>query len=269
MTIRCSVSGQSVTAMKEHKLHFKVGMRVVAAQVFEVEHIGHLPFPPDSEVLEKIFPAEARCEPSGKWACRQGEVDVLLAADSLNLFPRSEARRCGLDLQFSTISGNYLVMGQVCGLLPRTVSDQEKIRATVERHCQVRTVSAQTSRPPVGVIQPLALAVSSPVVSLSSTTARSGSAAEARKTQGPRGQCSSVNVPRDIQSSGASQRGWGGTEAISKVDRPGSPYRRDGAPKRPSHLDVTVPREPTRPRVPPRKGRFTRVPWEGGFARVP
>ena len=48
MTVRCGVSGQSVTAMKEHKLHFKVGMRVVAAQVFEVEHIGHLPFPPDS-----------------------------------------------------------------------------------------------------------------------------------------------------------------------------------------------------------------------------
>ena len=88
MKIRCSVSGQSVTAMKVHKLHFKVGMRVVAAQVFEVEHIGHLPFPPDSEVLEEIFPAEARCEPSGKWACGQGEVDVLLAADSLNLFPR-------------------------------------------------------------------------------------------------------------------------------------------------------------------------------------
>ena len=108
-----------------------------------------------------------------------------MAADSLNLFPRSEARRCGLDLQFSTISSNYLVMGQVCGPLPRTVLDQEKIQTTVERHCQVRTVSVQTLRLPVGVIQPLTLAVSSPAVGLSSTTARSGSAAEARRTQGP------------------------------------------------------------------------------------
>ena len=112
------------------------------------------------------------------------------------------------------------------------------------------------------MIQPLALVVSPPAVGLSSTTARSGSAAEARRTQGPRGQCSSVNVPRDIQSSGASQRGWDGTEAISKVDRPGSPYRRDGTPKRPSHLDMTVPREPTRLRMPPRKGGFARVPWK-------
>ena len=31
MTIRCGVISQSVTAMKVHKLHFKVGMRVVAA----------------------------------------------------------------------------------------------------------------------------------------------------------------------------------------------------------------------------------------------
>ena len=121
------------------------------------------------------------------------------------------------------------------------------------------------------MIQPLALVVSPPAVGLSSTTARSGSAAEARRTQGPRGQCSSVNVPRDIQSSGASQRGWDGTEAISKVDRPGGPYQRDGTPKRPSHLDVTVPREPMRPspRMPPRKGGFARVPWEGGFACIP
>ena len=154
--------------------------------------------------------------------------------------------------------------------MPRTVLDQEKIQTTVERHCQVRTVSVQTLRLPVGVIQPLTLAVSSPAVGLSSTTARSGSAAEARRTQGPRGQCSSVNVPRDIQSSGASQRGWDGTEAISKVDRPGGPYQRDGTPKRPSHLDVTVPREPMRrPRMPPRKGGFARVPWEGGFACIP
>ena len=149
--------------------------------------------------------------------------------------------------------------------MPRTVLDQEKIQTIVERHCQVRTVSVQTLRLPVGVIQPLVLVFSSAAVGLSSTTARSGSSAEARRTQGPRGQCSSVNVPRDIQSSGASQQGWDGTEAISKVDRPGGPYQRDGTPKRLSHLDVTVPREPMRPRMPPRKGGFACVPWEGSL----
>ena len=71
-----------------------------------------------------------------------------------------------------------------------------------------------------------------------------------------------MNVPRDIQCSGAFQQGWDGTEVISKVDCPGSPYRRDGTPKRLSHLDVTVPRELMRPRMPPRKGGFARVPWK-------
>ena len=75
-------------------------------------------------------------EAGGKWACGHGEVDVLLAVDSLHLFPKSETRRGGLDLQLSLISKNYLVMGQVARPPSRTASDSERIQALVARHSQ-------------------------------------------------------------------------------------------------------------------------------------
>ena len=61
---------------------------------------------------------------------------MLLAVDSLHLFPKSETRRGGLDLQLSLISKNYLVMGQVARPPLRTASDSERIQALVARHSQ-------------------------------------------------------------------------------------------------------------------------------------
>ena len=54
--IRCGLTGTTLTALKVHKLHFKVGMRVASAKVFKVDHIGILGSPPSPKVLEDMFP---------------------------------------------------------------------------------------------------------------------------------------------------------------------------------------------------------------------
>ena len=46
--ISCGLTGQLLTAFKVHRLHFKVGMRVLTAIVYEVGHIGKLAPPQTS-----------------------------------------------------------------------------------------------------------------------------------------------------------------------------------------------------------------------------
>ena len=58
--IRCGLTGQSLTALKVHQLHFKVGMRVASTKVFKVHHIGVLGSPPSPEILEEMFPNRTR-----------------------------------------------------------------------------------------------------------------------------------------------------------------------------------------------------------------
>ena len=79
---------------------------------------------------------------------------MLLAVDSLHLFPKSETRKGGLDLQLSLISKNYLVMGQVARPPLRTASDSERIQALVARHSQSWSSPASGSRLRVRVTQP-------------------------------------------------------------------------------------------------------------------
>ena len=80
---------------------------------------------------------------------------MLLAVDSLHLFPKSETRRGGLDLQLSLISKNYLVMGQVARPLLRTASDSERIQTLVARHSQSWPTPGSGSRLCVRVTQPM------------------------------------------------------------------------------------------------------------------
>ena len=134
--IRCGLTGQTLTALKVHQLHFKVGMRAASTKVFEVDHIGVLGSPPSLEILEEMLSHRTGGCWSGEWACGQGEVDVLLAVDSLHLFSRSETRKGGMDFQLSVISGNYLIMGQIIPPPPKTASDSERIQAIVARHSQ-------------------------------------------------------------------------------------------------------------------------------------
>ena len=68
-------------------------MRVLTAIVYEVGHIGKLAPSPDVKILEDLFPKRTRREAGGRWACGQGEVDVLLAVDSLHKFPKSETQK--------------------------------------------------------------------------------------------------------------------------------------------------------------------------------
>ena len=104
--------------------------------------------PPDVKILEDLFPKRTR------WACGHGEVDVLLAVNSLHLFLKSETRRGGLDLQLSLISKNYLVMGQVARPLLRTASDSERIQTLVARHSQSWSSPTSGSRLRVRMTQP-------------------------------------------------------------------------------------------------------------------
>ena len=46
--ISCGLTGQLLTAFKVHRLHFKVGMRVLTAIIYEVGHIGKLAPPQTS-----------------------------------------------------------------------------------------------------------------------------------------------------------------------------------------------------------------------------
>ena len=85
---------------------------------------------------------------------RSWRSDVLLAIDSLHLFPKSETRRGGLDLQLSLISKNYLVMGQVARPPLRTASDSERIQALVARHSQSWPTPASGLRLRVRMTQP-------------------------------------------------------------------------------------------------------------------
>ena len=64
--ISCGLTGQLLTAFKVHRLHFKVGMRVLTAIVYEVGHIGKLA-PPQTSRSWRI--------------CSQRGHDVRLGAD--------------------------------------------------------------------------------------------------------------------------------------------------------------------------------------------
>ena len=82
-------------------------------QFLEVEKIRRLPQPPQEEVLDEIFPHPDTQEWVADWGLTGGEVDILLGADMIHLFPKLDYTVERLSLYMSFLTGRYIAMGQL------------------------------------------------------------------------------------------------------------------------------------------------------------
>ena len=84
-----------------------------AAKFLEVEKIRRLPRPPQEDVLDVIFPHHDREEWVADWGLTGGEVDILLGADMIHLFPKLDYTVEKLSLYMRFLTKRYIVMGQL------------------------------------------------------------------------------------------------------------------------------------------------------------
>ena len=103
-----------------------------AAKFLEVKRIRRLPRPPHEDVLDVIFPHPDREEWVADWGLTGGEVDILLGADMIHLFPKLDYTVGRLGLYMSFLTQRYIVMGQ----LPENAPEEqlEVIRRFNEEH---------------------------------------------------------------------------------------------------------------------------------------
>ena len=98
----------------------------------EVEKIRRLPQPPQEEVLDEIFPHPDRQEWVADWGLIGGEVDILLGADVIHLFPKLDYTVERLSLYMSFLTERYIVMGRLPDNAPE--EQLEAIRQFSEEH---------------------------------------------------------------------------------------------------------------------------------------
>ena len=84
-----------------------------AARFLEVEKIRRLPRPPQEEVMDVIFTHPDREEWVADRGLTGGEVDILLGADMIHLFPKLDYTVEKLSLYMSFLTERYIVMGQM------------------------------------------------------------------------------------------------------------------------------------------------------------
>ena len=78
-----------------------------------MEKIRRLLKPPAEEVLDVIFPHPYRQEWVANWGLTGGEVDIMLGADMIHLFPKLDHTVKKLSLYMSFLTERYIVMGQM------------------------------------------------------------------------------------------------------------------------------------------------------------
>ena len=103
--ITSGIDGEPEEATLSHELYIKYPRGSAhAAQFLEVEKIRRLPRPPQEEILDVIFPHPDREEWVADWGLTGGEVDILLGADMIHLFPKLDytVEKLSLYLSFLT-----------------------------------------------------------------------------------------------------------------------------------------------------------------------
>ena len=117
-----------------------------------MEKIRRLPRPPTEEVLDVIFPHPDRQEWVADCGLTGGEVDILLGADMIHLFPKLDHTVEKLSLYMSFLTEQYIVMGQ----MPENAPEEqlEVIRRFTEEHSGGRLPSTTTSRPRSVIMPP-------------------------------------------------------------------------------------------------------------------
>ena len=114
VSITSGIEGEPEEATLMHELYIKWPRGSVhLGQFLEVEKIRRLPQPPSEEVLDVIFPHPDRDECMADWGLTGGEVDILLGADMIHLFPKLDYTVDRLSLYMSFLTGRYMVMGQL------------------------------------------------------------------------------------------------------------------------------------------------------------
>ena len=122
-----------------------------SGQFLEVEKIRRLPRPPAEEVLDVIFPHPDRQEWVADWGLTGGEVNILLGADMIHLFPKLDHTVEKLGLYMSFLTERYIVMGQMSDNAPE--EQLEVIRRFSEEH-NGGQLSSVTTPGPRSVIMP-------------------------------------------------------------------------------------------------------------------
>ena len=103
VSITSGIEGEPEEATLMHELYIKWPRGSVhLGQFLEVEKIRRLPQPPSEEVLDVIFPHPDRDEYMADWGLTGGEVDILLGADMIHLFPTLDYTVDRLSLYEST-----------------------------------------------------------------------------------------------------------------------------------------------------------------------
>ena len=89
VSITSGIEGGLEEATLMHELYIKWPRGSAhSGQFLEVEKIRRLPRPLAEEVLDVIFPHPDRQEWVADWGLTRGEVDILLGADMIHLFPK-------------------------------------------------------------------------------------------------------------------------------------------------------------------------------------
>ena len=133
VSITSGIDGGPEEATLMHELYIKYPRGSAhAARFLEVEKIRRLPRPPQEEVLDVIFPHPDREEWVADWGLTGGEVDILLGADMIHLFPKLDYTVEKLSLYMSFLTKRYIVMGQ----LPDNAPEEQLavIRRFTEEH---------------------------------------------------------------------------------------------------------------------------------------
>ena len=146
VSITSGLEGEPEEATLMHELYIKWPRGSAhSGQFLEVEKIRRLLRPPAEEVLDVIFPHPDRQEWVADWGLTGGEVDILLGADMIHLFPKLDHTVEKLSLYMSFLTERYIVMGQMLDNAPE--EQLEVIRRFTEEHSSGRLPSTITSRP--------------------------------------------------------------------------------------------------------------------------
>ena len=114
VSITSGIDGGPEEATLMHELYIKYPQGSAhAVRFLEVEKIRRLPRPPQEELLDVIFPHPDREEWVADWGLTGGEVDILLGADMIHLFPKLDYTVGRLSLYMSFLTERYIVMGQL------------------------------------------------------------------------------------------------------------------------------------------------------------
>ena len=152
VSITSGLEGEPEEATLMHELYIRLPRGSAhSGQFLEVEKIRRLPRPPAKEVLDEIFPHPDRQEWVADWGLSGGEVDILLGADMIHLFPKLDHTVKKLSLYMSFLTERYIVMGQMLDNSPE--EQLEAIRRFTEEH-SYRGGPVTTISQPRGVIIP-------------------------------------------------------------------------------------------------------------------